>query len=421
MITIKPFRGLRPAGGYAADIVSPPYDVLDSGEAYDFARRRRHSFLHVTKPEIDLPKGIDPHDPRVYAKGMENLKIDIIRGLLVQDESPCLYIYKLKMGDREQVGLVAAAAVEDYVTGRIKKHEYTRLDKEEDRASHIDCLSAQTGPAFMLYQARPDIVQLLQNCMRGEPDYQFRAAYDVEHTLYIVRDADCIDRIVAAFKTVDALYIADGHHRTAAAARVRDKRMKDNPAHTGQESYNFFLTVIFPHDQLHILDYNRVVKDLNNYSPNAFREAIEESFVVEPYVPENGIAKQFHPQNLHRFGMYLKGKWYKLTARPGTFDESDPVEVLDVYILQENLLAPVLDIQNPRTDNRIHFVGGIRGLEELEQLVDQGKYAVAFSMFPTSIEQLMAIADADRVMPPKSTWFEPKLGDGLVTHLLDID
>jgi uncharacterized protein (DUF1015 family) len=421
MITIKPFRGLRPADGYSADIISPPYDVLDSDEAREFARSRSHSFLHVTKPEIDLPKGINPHDPRVYAKGMENLKTYMIRGLLVQDEAPCLYIYKLRMGDHVQVGLVAAAAIEDYVTGRIKKNDYTRLDKEEDRASHIDCLNAQTGPAFMLYRARQDIEQMIQSCMTGKPDYQFHAAYEVEHTLYIVRDAGWIEKMVAAFKTVDALYIADGHHRTAAATRVRDKRMKNNPDHTGKEPYNYFLTVIFPHDQLHILDYNRVVKDLNNYSPNALCEAISESFAVEPYIPVEGMKKQFHPQKGHEFGMYLKGKWYRLTAKPGTFDENDPVEVLDVYIMQENLLAPVLDIQNPRTDNRIHFVGGIRGLEELEHLVDHGEYAVAFSMFPTSIEQLMSIADADRVMPPKSTWFEPKLGDGLITHLLDID
>ncbi|HDQ46217.1 MAG TPA: DUF1015 domain-containing protein [bacterium] len=421
MITIKPFRGLRPADGYAEDMVAPPYDVLDSDEARDFASHRRYSFLHVIKPEIDLPAGIDLHDPRVYAKGMENLKTYIDRSLLVQEESPCLYIYELRMGNHRQAGLLAVAAVEDYVTGRIKKHEYTRLEKEEDRASHIDCLNAQTGPAFMLYRARDDIADMIQLRMTGKPDYQFVGDHDVEHTLYIVRDPEWIENMVAVFRTVEALYIADGHHRTAAAARVREKRMKNNPAHTGMEPYNFFLTVIFPHDQLHILDYNRVVKDLNNYSPNAFIEAVGESFIVEPHVPRGGEKTPFRPGRMHEFGMYLMGKWYRLAARPGTFADNDPVGVLDVTILQENLLAPVLDIQNPRTNNRIHFVGGIRGLGELERLVDHGRYAVAFSMYPTSVDQLMAIADANRVMPPKSTWFEPKLGSGLITHLLDVD
>lgn len=421
MITIKPFRGLRPAKDLAHEIVSPPYDVVNSDEARELAKRQKYSYLHVVKPEIDLPTGINAHEARVYAKGIENLKSYMIRNLLIQDEKPCLYIYKLRMGDHEQVGLMAVASVEDYKNDRIKKHEYTRLDKEEDRAEHIDCLNAQCGPVFLIYKARADIQKLIEEGTKKEPAYDFYGDHGVRHTLYIINNETLIKKIVDGYKTVDALYIADGHHRSAAAARVYEKRKAANPHHTGDEPYCYYLTVIFPHDHLRIMDYNRVVKYLNGYSPNALIEAVQDYFDVELYTPKADKKKQFRPANLHDFGMYVKGKWHKLTAKKGTFDENDPVGVLDVFILQENLLAPILDIQNPRTDNRIHFVGGIRGLEELERLVDHGDFSVAFSMFPTSIEQLMSIADANRVMPPKSTWFEPKLGSGMVTHLLDVD
>jgi uncharacterized protein (DUF1015 family) len=421
MINIQPFRGMRPANGLAKEIVSPPYDVVNSEEARELAKGQKYSFLHIVKPEIDLPPDINTHEARVYAKGVENLKSYMTRNLLIQDEKPRLYIYKLRMGDDEQVGLMAVASVEDYKNDRIKKHEYTRLDKEEDRAAHIDCLNAQCGPVFLIYRAQENIRRLIEEGMKKEPEYDFIGVYGVQHTLYIVDDNALIKKLVDAYKAVDALYIADGHHRSAAAARVYDKRKAANPKHTGNEPYCYFLTVIFPHDHLRILDYNRVVKYLNGYSPNALIEAIQDYFDVELYSPKAGQDKQFRPARLHDFGMYLKGQWYKLTAKPGTFDANDPVEVLDVYILQENLLAPILDIQNPRTDNRIHFVGGIRGLGELERLVDQGDFSVAFSMYPTRIEQLMNIADANRVMPPKSTWFEPKLGSGMVIHLLDED
>ncbi|NQT24333.1 DUF1015 domain-containing protein [candidate division KSB1 bacterium] len=421
MITIKPFRGLRPANGLAHEIVSPPYDVINSDEARELAKKQKYSYLHIVKPEIDLPSGMNMHEAKVYSKGLENLKSYMTRNLLIQDEKPCLYIYKLTMGDHVQVGLMAIASVEDYKNDRIKKHEYTRLDKEEDRAEHIDCLNAQCGPVFLIYKARDEIQKLIEQGMEKEPDYDFIGDHGVEHTVYIVDDEDLINKIVNAYKTVDALYIADGHHRSAAAERVYDKRMAANSNHTGDESYSYYLTVIFPDDHLRIMDYNRVVKYLNGYSPNALIEAIQDHFDVELYTPKPDEKKQFHPAKLHEFGMYLKSKWYKLTAKTGTFDNNDPVEVLDVFILQENLLAPILDIQNPRTDNRIHFVGGIRGLEALERLVDHGEFSVAFSMYATSIDQLMRIADANRVMPPKSTWFEPKLGSGMVTHLLDED
>ena len=421
MITIKPFRGLRPANGLAHEIVSPPYDVINTEEARVLALKQKHSFLHVVKPEIDLPKEQDIHTARVYAKGLENLKQYMIRNLLIQDEKPCLYIYKLRMGDHEQVGLMAVSSVEDYKNDRIKKHEYTRLDKEEDRAEHIDCLNAQCGPVFLIYRAKDEIQRLINQSMEKEPEYNFTGSHEVEHTLYVVDDQKRIQKIVDGFRKVDCLYIADGHHRSAAAARVYDKRMAANPDHTGNEHYCYYLTVLFPDNHLRVMDYNRVVKYLNGYSPNALIEAISDYFDVEHHTPDSRQEKQFRPAKLHEFGMYLKGNWYKLTSKAGTFDENDPVEVLDVSILQENLLAPILDIQNPRTDNRIHFVGGIRGLEELERLVDHGEYSVAFSMYPTSIDQLMNIADANRVMPPKSTWFEPKLGSGMVTHLLDED
>lgn len=419
MITIKPFRGLRPAEGSAEKIVSPPYDVLDSDEARIMAAQQEYSFLHVVKPEIDLPRLIDGHDVRVYAKGVENLKTYIIKNLLIQDERPCFYIYKLQIGDHVQIGLVATASIQDYLDGRIKKHEFTRLDKEEDRANHIDCLNAQTGPVFLIYKYQETITKLLEKGMQKEPDYDFTGQYDVQHTLYVVDDIDLIQEIVEIFKTIDSLYIADGHHRSAAAARVQERRKKYTPDFTGEESFNYYLTVLFADSQLRILDYNRAVKYLNAHSETDLLRAIESKFTVEVYEPGPDDDKQFKPSKLHEFGMYLKGSWYKLTAKPDTFDANDPVEVLDVFILQENLLAPILGIQNPRTDKGIHFVGGIRGLGELERLVNSGGYAVAFALYPTSIAQLMNIADADRVMPPKSTWFEPKLGSGLITHLLE--
>lgn len=424
MIHIKPFRGVRPIPEKVIEVASPPYDVLNSEEAREKAKNSPLSFLHVVKPEIDLDPSIDPYDNRVYTKGAENLKNLIEQKILIKDEKPCLYVYKLRMGDHEQAGLVAVASVEDYVQDRIKKHEHTRPDKEQDRVNHIDSLNAQTGPVFLTYRAKKEIDDLIKNAMNRDPVYDFTSDYDVQHIFYVVDDDSLIHRIGEEFSRVEALYVADGHHRSAAATRVREMRMKQNPRHTGDEEYNFFLSVIFPDSQMRILDYNRTVADLKGMLAEEFFNRIEQKFDVQPHDPcccgvLECSEKAYHPQEVHTFGMYIDGQWYKLTAKEGSFDPTDPIGQLDVSILQENLLSPILGIENPRTDKRIHFVGGIRGLEELERLVDGGNYAVAFSLYPTSIHQLLAVADAGKVMPPKSTWFEPKLRSGVVVHMLD--
>ena len=424
MVNVKPFRGLRPVPEKVSDVASPPYDVLDSNEAREKAENRPDSFLHVVKPEIDLDPSIDVHDPRVYAKGAENLKRLIDDGIMVRDAKPCYYIYKLRMGDHEQVGLVAAASIDDYEADRIKKHEHTRPDKEQDRVDHVDHLNAQTGPVFLTYRADAAVDRLMEEGMKREPVYDFVGDYEVRHTLYLVEDDALIRKIQSAFLKIDALYVADGHHRSAAATRVRNQRKESNPDHDGTEEYNFFLTVIFPDAQMKILDYNRAVADLNGLTAEKFITRVSEKFDVQPYSAcrggccgqGEGVCK---PGKMHTFGMYLNGQWYSLEAKPDSFDAEDPIASLDVAILQDNLLNPVLGVRDPRTDERIAFIGGIRGLGELERLVDAGKYAVAFALYPTSIGQLLAVADAGKVMPPKSTWFEPKLRSGVVVHMLD--
>ena len=422
MVRVRPFRGLRPIPEKVSEVASPPYDVLSSQEAREKAKGHPYSFLHVNKPEIDLDPSIDLYNPRVYAKGRENLKRLIDLGILVQDEKPCLYIYKLRMGDHEQVGLVAVASVEDYIQNRIKKHENTRPDKENDRMTHIDSLNAQAGPVFLTYRAEKEIDSLIAQGMKKKPVYDFVGDYDIKHTFYVVDEETLIQQIVEAFTRIDALYVADGHHRSAAATRVCEARMKKNPKHTGDEEYNYFLSVIFPDSHMRILDYNRVVTDLGGMSTETFLSKIEEKFEIEI----EGCAgckgcddMAYRPKAVHNFGMYLNRQWFSLTAKEGTFDVSNPISCLDVSILQENLLSPILGIKDPRTDKRINFVGGIRGLGELTKLVDSGEYAVAFSMYPTTIQQLLDVADAGKVMPPKSTWFEPKLRSGIVVHMLD--
>lgn len=419
MILVRPFRGMRPIPERVSEVASPPYDVLDSEEARERAKDHPFSFLHVVKPEIDLDPSIDPHDPRVYAKGAENLKRLIEQGVLIQDERPCFYIYRLQMGEHEQVGLVAVVAVTDYLHNRIKRHEHTRPDKEQDRVNHINHLNAQTGPVFLTYRARREIDDLMREAMEGKPVYDFIGDYGVRHLFYIVDDEPFIREVRYEFSRIDALYVADGHHRSAAAVRVREMRMGENQNHTGDEEYNFFLSVIFPHTQVRILDYNRVMADLRGASIEKFLSRVEEKFEVNPYIASQDKENAYRPKKAHTFGMFLDGQWYSLIAREGTFDPSDPVGQLDVHILQANLLSPVLGIGDPRTDRRIRFVGGIRGLDELERLVNGGDYAVAFSLYPTSINQLMAAADRGKVMPPKSTWFEPKLRSGVVVHMLD--
>lgn len=423
MIHIKPFRGMRPVPEKIAKVASPPWDVLSSAEARERAKDNPNSFLRVIRPEIDLESAMDSnhYNREVYTKGADNLKRLIEQGILIQDEEAHFYIYKLRMNTHEQVGLVATASIEDYLQGKIKKHEHTLSHKASDRANHVDILNAQTGPVFLTYHTREKIGDLIQKGMKAEPVYDFIGDYGVRHTFYIINDETLIKEFESAFLEVDALYIADGHHRSAAAARVCEKRKAANRNHTGKESYNYYLTVIFPDSQLQILDYNRVVKDLNGLTPEMFIKSIAEHFEIEPY-QSNGKEpnqKAYRPSEHHTFGLYLEGQWYRLSAKKEILNHSNPIDQLDVSILQDNLLAPILGIHDPRTDNRIQFVGGIRGLGWLEELVNRGKYRIAFSLYPTSIKQLMSVADAGEVMPPKSTWFEPKLASGVVIHMLD--
>jgi len=412
MSRIQPFRAWRPRAELAAKVASPPYDVLSSDEARAMASDNPLSFLHVVKPEIDLPPGTDVYSPAVYAKGAENLRRLMDEGVLERDPNPSLYLYRQRMGDHVQTGLVAGASVDEYEADLIKKHEHTRPVKEDDRTRHIDALNANTGPVFLTYKARPAIDALVARLTAAAPAYDFIAPDGIQHVLWVVSDASDRDALVAAFGELHELYVADGHHRSAAGTRIRALRRDRNPNHTGDEPYNYFLAVLFPHDQMQILDYNRVVKDLNGRDPEGFLAEVRDRF--EMTAVEDG-----RPHRRHCFGMYLGGRWYRLTVKPADILADDPVRALDVAILQESLLAPVLAIGDPRKDERIDFVGGIRGLGELERLVDSGAAAVAFAVHPTSIEQLFAVADAGRVMPPKSTWFEPKLRSGLIVRPLE--
>lgn len=413
MSVIKPFKGIRPKKEYAQQVASPPYDVLNSEEARAMAKENPYSFLHVNKPEIDLPPQTNLYDEKVYQKGAENFKKLQDDGILISDEKPFLYIYRQIMGDHEQYGLVAAASVDEYDQNIIKKHELTRTDKENDRVKHILSLGAQVGPVFLTYKAQPAIDKIVEDIVKNEAEYDFTSDDGIRHTFWVVADDAVIKELQDQFAAIDYLYVADGHHRSAAASRVQKEFMKNNPNHTGEEEYNYFLTVIFPHDQMNILDYNRVVKDLNSLSEQEFMDTIAKKFEIS----ENSGA-EIKPQKAHEFSMYLNKKWYTLTAKDEIINPDDPVGRLDVSILQENLLAPILGIGDPRTDKRIDFVGGIRGMKELERRVDSGEMQIAFALFPTSIEELMAIADAGLIMPPKSTWFEPKLRSGLISHSL---
>ncbi len=412
MAQIRPFRALRPTPEHVKDVASPPYDVLNSAEARLMAVGKPYTFLHVVKPEIDLPVDTDPYDASVYAKGKENLDRLAHDGVMIQEAKPCLYFYRQAMGYHKQCGLVCCASVDDYVNDVIKKHEHTRADKENDRIRHVDTLNANTGPVFLTYRAVGWMKSLTDEYIEREPLYDFVTDDGIWHTVWKIEDDEIIQRIEDFFAEVPVLYVADGHHRSASATKVGLMRRAANPHNTGEEEYNFFLAVIFPHDQLYIMDYNRIVKDLNGHTPQEFMSLVKEKFDVVP------AEAAFSPEKLHTFGMYLGGAWYRLTAKAGSFPEKDPVNSLDVAIMQNNLLQPILGIQDPRKDKRIDFVGGIRGLGELERRVNDGE-AVAFAMHPTTIEQLMAIADAGEVMPPKSTWFEPKLRSGILVHYLD--
>lgn len=412
MSLVRPFSGLRPAKDQADALVAPPYDVLNTEEARARAEGKPWSFLHISKPEIDLPPDTNPYDASVYAKGAENLARMIEQGVLIRDQKPCYYVYRLNMKGHIQVGLVAAASVADYDTNRIRKHEFTRPAKEDDRVRQIEALNAQTGPVFLVYPSTTLVDDILLKITEGKPEYDVKADDGVQHSVWVLRDVVLMDRLTSAFDAMPNLYVADGHHRSAAASRIAASRKASNPNHTGDESYNYFLTVIFPHHQMKILDYNRVVRDLNGLSEEEFLQKVEESFEVRK------AASSVKPNEPGLFGLYLKNKWFELRLKAGLAPE-DPVGKLDVSLLAKYLIDPVLGISNPRTDERIDFIGGIRGLSELEKRVNSGEMKVAFSLHPTGMEELMAVADVGEVMPPKSTWFEPKLADGLLSHVLD--
>ncbi len=411
MADVKPFRGFRPRPDLAARIASPPYDVISSDEARDLARGNPHSFLHVAKPEIDLDPAVSPYDDRVYARGRENLYAMIRDGLLVRDPTPCLYVYQQRMGDHVQAGVVGACSVREYEAGLIKRHEHTRQDKEEDRTRHVTETNANAEPVFLTYRANPAIDAVV-DCVRGRtPACDIVTDDGFGHTVWVVDDPEEIRGLTSLFAEVPALYIADGHHRTAAAIRHGQAARARNPTPTGEEPYESFMAVLFPHDQLRILDYNRVVRDLNGLAPETFVQRVSERFNVS-------LASSPRPDRPRTFCMFLDGRWYALEIRPSYVPAGDPVKALDVSLLQDHLLDPVLGIHDPRTDKRIDFVGGIRGTRELERRCREG-WAVAFALHPTSLDQLLAVADAGQVMPPKSTWFEPKLRSGLVVRLLD--
>ena len=412
MPLIRPFTALRPAPEYAQEVAAPPYDVLSSEEARVRAADKPWSFLHVSKPEIDLPPGADAYAAEVYAKGKESFARMLTQGVLRRDPEPCYYLYRLAMGAHIQTGLVATVSVADYKGNRIRKHEFTRPDKEDDRVRHIDVLNAQTGPVFLTYRHSTEIDALSAFIIEGPPDTDILLD-DVRHSLWPIRERKLIAAFSQAFGKTDYFYIADGHHRSAAAARVAENRLASNPDHTGEEAYNYFLAVIFPDNQTRILDYNRVVRDLNGLSKKEFLSRLRQAFTV---APED---KPVKPGRAGEFGMYLAGQWYRLAIKRERVPAADPVQRLDISLLQNNLLTPILAIADPRRDKRIDFVGGIRGLVELERRVNSSEMAAAFSLYPTTLADLMAVADAGSVMPPKSTWFEPKLADGLISHVLD--
>ena len=415
MATIKPFRGLRPPKNLVTQVVSRPYDVLNSDEARREAEGNEKSLYHIIKPEIDFPVGTDEHDPRVYQKAADNFRLFQERGWLVQDEKECYYVYAQTMNGKTQYGLVVGAYVPDYMNGVIKKHELTRRDKEEDRMKHVRVNNANIEPVFFAYPDNAELDKLVAKYTARTPEYDFVAPDDgFGHTFWVIDDDADIRRITELFAQIPALYIADGHHRSAAAALVGAEKAKQNPNHRGDEEYNYFMAVCFPANQLTIIDYNRVVKDLNGLTDEEFLHRLDKHFVVEPKGKDI-----YHPAGLHNFSLYLGGQWYSLTARPGTYDDSDPIGVLDVTISSRYILDEILGIKDLRSDKRIDFVGGIRGLGELKRRVDSGEMRVALALYPVTMKQLMDIADSGNIMPPKTTWFEPKLRSGLVIHKLD--
>lgn len=415
MAIVKPFKGIRPPKSMVEEVASRPYDVLNSEEAREEAKGNEKSLYHIIKPEIDFPVGTDEHDPAVYDKAVENFKMFQEKGWLVQDDKENYYVYAQTMNGKTQYGLVVGAYVPDYMNGVIKKHELTRRDKEEDRMKHVRVNNANIEPVFFAYPDNTELDAIVAKYTAREPEYDFVAPGDgFGHTFWVIDGKEDIDRITALFADMPALYIADGHHRSAAAALVGAEKAAQNPNHKGDEEYNYFMAVCFPASQLTIIDYNRVVKDLNGLTAEQFLKVLEKDFIVE----EKGESI-YKPSSLHNFSLYLAGKWYSLTAKPGTYDDNDPIGVLDVTISSNLILDEILGIKDLRSDKRIDFVGGIRGLEELKRRVDSGEMAMALALYPVSMKQLMDIADTGNIMPPKTTWFEPKLRSGLIIHKLE--
>ena len=414
MAKVKPFKGVRPPRELVENVASRPYDVLNSDEARAEAEGNPKSLYHIIKPEIDFEPGTDEHDPRVYDRAVENFNAFQKNGWLVQDDKEHYYIYAQTMDGRTQYGIVIAANVDDYMQGRIKKHELTRRDKEEDRMKHVRVNNANIEPVFFAFPENPVMEGISSRISESEPEYNFTAEDGFGHHFWVIDEEDTIATITEEFAKIPSLYIADGHHRTAAAALVGNEKAKSNPSHRGDEEYNYFLAVAFPASHLKIIDYNRVVRDLNGLSPEEFIKAIEKNFTVE-CIGENVYA----PARLHNFSLYLDGKWYSLTAKDGTYNDSDPIGMLDVTVSSDLILRDILGITDLRSDKRIDFVGGIRGLGELKRRVDSGEMAMALALYPVTMQQLMNIADTGNIMPPKTTWFEPKLRSGLIIHKLD--
>jgi uncharacterized protein (DUF1015 family) len=413
MSLVLPFKAVRPQQKFVSQVAALPYDVMTREEGQKAVLGNPLSFMHVEKSEIDVPNGIKSDDSMIYQTAKRNFIDMRTKGILLQDESPCFYIYRQQMGSQIQTGIVGLMSASEYDAGKIKKHELTRQDKEDDRIRHVDTVNAQTGPVFISYRERQNLNKIVDTITAGKPEYDFTTEDSVKHTAWVVSDAGQIDGIKKEFSKVDALYIADGHHRAAAAATIARNRRGRNKSADSANEYESVLAVFFPHTQLKVMDYNRAVKDLHGLTPEQYMEKISSCFTVG----KNFTARS--PQQLHNFGMYLGGEWYKITIKKGIYNESDPVASLDAAILQDHLLDPVLGIKDPRVDDRIKFIGGIRGMDELEKLVNKDGFAVAFSLYPTTMEQIINVADAGAIMPPKSTWFEPKLRSGIFTHKLD--
>ncbi|WP_273323750.1 DUF1015 domain-containing protein [Vallitalea guaymasensis] len=413
MAVVRPFMGIRPSKDLVEKVASLPYDVMNRKEANEMSAGNDYSFLHVVRAEIDVDDSVDQYDKVVYETARKNLDKMIEDKILVQDESPCYYIYRQIMDGRVQTGLVGCTSIDDYMNNIIKKHEFTRPAKEVDRINNFDYCDANTAPIFLTYRKNDELNKMINDYIKfNKPIYNFTSEDDITHIVWVINGDFIIDNISRIFENTEYLYIADGHHRSASSVKVGLKRREENPDFTGEEEFNYFLSVIFPDEDLFIMDYNRVVKDLNGYTKEEFLDKVKDNFLVEEYT-----GGSYRPVDKHTYGMYLDNKWYKITAKDGITNKKNIVDRLDVAILQDNLLGPILDIKDPRTDKRIDFIGGIRGLEELERRVDEGM-KVAFSMYPTTIDDLMEVADTGEVMPPKSTWFEPKLRSGLFVHRL---